>query len=305
MKSEIAIVEQCVVYYVTKKRAKSAVNFKPWLKAKREKPNLDRISELKISIRNITFPGLEKIKIPEEKHPLFLLLIQTQLGELVKIKERISKNIPLNCIPKFILINNNDYKKVKDFGNLSGGIILNRDKINPNNLGYMCYITLLNIYYHQAINKLADRLDTTTHIMDSVFELARTELKDATETRHAFERILEFETQVREIERSSRLAYEQLSQFRDKELYALRQQLDAEERLRNFHRAQKKSFLEIQQATNRLLEYSQRENVEKQKFVEAQEQLRILTEQEIRTLHEENNILKEKIQNLETGGKKG
>jgi len=291
-------VEKSIIYYVTKNKKKPSINLKPWLKKKVvHSPQGDNI-DLKITVKNLTFAELDKIEPSLKKFKLAILLFFVKTGEFAKIKKLIPKDEFLHAIPKYIFLPANDFKRIRNYGNLCEGIVLKSDDFDSKNLGWLAYLTLLNEHYYHQIDEMANRIDKTSQIMESVFDLARSELTDATEAGKAFERILDYESQVRETEYTSRVAYEQLSQFRDQEIFALRQQLDAEERLRNFHRAQKKGFLEIQEATNSLLEFSHRENEEKTKFLEAQEKLRALTEQEIRTLHAENKQLKEKLNEL-------
>jgi len=130
---------------------------------------------------------------------------------------------------------------------------------------------------------------------DGLFELARKENEQRDETIKAFEKILEYEVEIKKSQDSLNKAIESVNQLRDKELLELHERIKANEKLEELRREELKTALEMKEATERALEYSRIEEKGMDKIIKAQERLFKYTEQEIKTLLEENRELKKRL----------
>lgn len=130
---------------------------------------------------------------------------------------------------------------------------------------------------------------------EGLFELARKENQDRSEAVHAFEKILQYEQEIKKSQDNLNHAIEKVNQLRDRELLELHERIKATEQLEDFRREELKSILEIKEATEKVLEFSMIEERGMDKIIRAQDKLFQYTESEIRALLEENIELKKRL----------
>lgn len=179
--------------------------------------------------------------------------------------------------------------------NLKGNFLLLEYPIHKLELKWLIDKAIQAELYKRVSLEVSTSVLSNIGFFDGLFELARQENKDKSDTLKAYEKFLEYELEIKKSQDKLNQAIERVNELRDKELLELHERIKAQEKLDQLREEELKAALEFKQATEKVLEYSMIEERSMDKIIRAQDRLFRYTETEIKALMEENKELKKRL----------
>lgn len=179
--------------------------------------------------------------------------------------------------------------------NIQGNFLLLEYPLHKVELKWLIDKTIQAELYKRISLEVSTSCLANIGFFDSLFELARQENKDREDTLKAYEKILEYEMEIKKSQDKLNEAIERVNELRDKELLELHERIKAQEKLDILREEELKTALKIREATEKVLEYTALEEKSMDKIIRAQDRLFRYTEKEIKALMEENRELKKRL----------
>ena len=226
---------------------------------------------------------------------LALIRIQGEEGQLDDIVARVRTARHLNDLPKVLLLAEEDYAEaIKKVALLPRTVLLD-DSIRPFHLQLILELIVQQEYYRQVVYQLSHDSRQRGEVFENLMELGRRELKRSREESDAYRALVEYETEIRKSEKGISGAVDVVGRLKEQELLSLKTQLQATERLSQFRDNELREAREQIHAQEEVLNMSRRENIERDKIINALDRLRIYTDKELMDLFHENNELRRRL----------
>lgn len=251
----------------------------------------------------LRWQDLDQLPASGDAHQHAVYLFQVPDGQWSRRETEVRGNKSLNGSAKIVLLGEKDWREYsgksatekpvgKPDSEEPGLIVLRGENQDPLAVMWLLNLSLQLAHYRLAAREIEEEARNASGVFDKVFELARQEQLNEENQIHAYEALLDYEHEVRRSERNTLLALENLERFRDKEIGFLHEQLEATQQLNEFRDREMKDTLNLLDATMKVLSLARREEMEMNRIIQAQDNLRQFTDQEIRELLEENQRLK-------------
>lgn len=246
--------------------------------------------QVQIELINIPITGWEQIDFKREE--INIVFIQVSKEEWENFHKKMILGLDTHPQVQILIF----YPTEEGiFSNLKGNFLLLEYPIHKMELKWLIDKSIQAELYKRISLEVSTSCLANIGFFDGLFELARQENKDKTETLKAYEKILEYELEIKKSQDKLNQAIERVNELRDKELLELHERIKAQEKLDILREEELKNALKIKEATEKVLEYTAIEEKSMDKIIRAQDRLFRYTEQEIKALMEENKELKKRL----------
>lgn len=150
-------------------------------------------------------------------------------------------------------------------------------------------------YYRRMLKSLSSESRKRKVVIDRIMTLAQGEIQSAREESRALMELLNYEAEIRKSDKLIAAALEIASEWKEKELVDMKEHLTMMERLNLYRDKELARSQKEYDAANSALELGIRENLEREKIIEALDRLRKISDSELRRLDMENRELREKL----------
>lgn len=226
---------------------------------------------------------------------LSLLLIELSGAAALECLETLKKRRDLDDLPKLLLTGSEAYRDVQSRAALAPRTYLLDDSIRPDHLRILLDLMLQLEHYRRSVNRLVHDSRAQGRAFETVMDLARAEMQSAREESGALRALVEYEATQRRFEDSLQQALDRANSLRERELVALKRQLEAAERLSEYRDRELKEVRAVANAQEAVLEFSRQEGIERERILTALDRLRSLTDRELMDLFEENQQLRRRL----------
>ncbi|MBE7438622.1 MAG: hypothetical protein HS115_09240 [Spirochaetales bacterium] len=246
-----------------------------------------------IEIREASFADLENLTArPGEIH---LCLIQVEKGGMEAIGQAIHRAKSVYDIPKILLVPSGEARNFPVNPELLPRTLILEDSIQPQNLAVCLEQQLVLEYYRSIVYTLSHEIRQKTEAYEKLLALSQEELKAKQSESRAYAALMDYHVEHQAFADRVQKARESMDSMQNSELLQLSEQLEAYERLSAWRDQEMKSAEATLQATSTALDLSTKENLEKEKLLNAMDRLRNFTEQELQDLLTENNELRARL----------
>ena len=240
--------------------------------------------------RRAELPGIRPAK-----DVFHAFLLQCEAGHTEQIQESLKANRHLDDYPKIIVLPNEDYRAHQQEISLIPRALVLDDEIRPHYLRIVLEQVLQQEYYRQLVYRLSHETRQRAGAFENLLELARSELQSSKEENQAYKSLVEYEADVRRFDQNVQNGIEEAHALKGQELVTLKTQLEAMEKLSDFRDQELKRAHAALNATEKVLDMSRKENIERDRIIAALDHLRIFTDKELHELVEENAELRKKL----------
>lgn len=245
-----------------------------------------------VQIELITIPlnEWEKIEFPREE--INIVFVQVSKAEWENFHKKMIAGLDTHPQVQILIFSPTEPGVTS---NVKGNFLLLEYPIHKMELKWLIDKAIQAELYKRISLEVSTSCLANIGFFDGLFELARQENKDKAEAIKAYEKILEYELEIKKSQDRLNQAIERVNELRDKELLELHERIKAQERLDELREAELKEALQIKEATQKVLEYTAVEEKSMDKIIRAQDRLFRYTEKEIKALMEENKELKKRL----------
>ncbi|MCB1173685.1 MAG: hypothetical protein KDK39_08975 [Leptospiraceae bacterium] len=234
---------------------------------------------------------------PNQLHFFLIHVSSTQLAE--ETLSLLKANPQIHIWPALLLMSAADYARLKARANLIPSTVAVADDIQLEPLRILVEQMLYQLHYHQLLHELSLEMRKRSTVFDRVLEMAHQELKDARAESAALKALLDFDGDMKRTADSLQAAMQEAWNWKDHEAITLREQLQMVEKLNVFREKELAQAHQTIQATEKALEMSLQENLDREKVIVAMNRLRSLSDHELMDLYNENQQLKDQLARIQ------
>ncbi len=246
-----------------------------------------------LSVEEISIEELAKVE--PDASILHTFFIQLEAGKIARVAELLKAARYLQDYPKIIAVPADEYRQALQELSLLSRVIVLDDSIRPLHLKLFLSQVWQLEYYRRVVYNLSHDMRKQKEVYDNLIELARRELQVSRDENNAFEKLQEYDRHHKAFDEGLKRAMTSVDEMKDHEILELKTQLAAMETLSEYRDEEYNLARETLKATENVLTLSERENIERDKIINALDRLRNLTEQELLDLIHENNELRARL----------
>ncbi|MCB1178619.1 MAG: hypothetical protein KDK36_13625 [Leptospiraceae bacterium] len=247
--------------------------------------------KISIQVNNVHLEDIFNLEFSEDNINLVYLTIDSNDWKELSIKIINT----LNTHPKIqqTLIHVTDFQEVPGLEN--GKILVLESPLRKKELKLIIDKTIQAEYYKRTSLEIGSSCLSNIGFFEGVFDLAREENRQQSETIKAFEKMLEYESKIKVSRDQLLKAVENVNDLREKELVELHERIKAAENMDALKSEELKIAIEESKAKDAALQFSRIEEINMDKILKAHTRLFKYSDQEIRALMNENIELKKKL----------
>lgn len=251
-------------------------------------------SKIKVQVNQMQLDELDRITIsPNDIHIVFL---QVSFAEWKQIQSTITSAFEANPFVSLILISSEDgVDQIQEVVQGHAKYLVLENPLHVRELRMILDRTIQSESYKAAALDIGNSCLENVGFFEGVFTLAHQEYEESKKENEALRSILKYEELVKRSQAGINTALDKVNDMKNQELIELHERVKASQQLDELREKELKQALELQKATEQVLNYSRIEEMNLDKILRAQDRLFEYTEQEIKELVEENRSLKKKL----------
>ncbi len=254
---------------------------------------LTETGQFRLEVKEVDLGSLAEVK--PDKDIFHVFLIQGENGGLGKLTKLFRSTRHLDEYPRLVILPAEDYRQAQVELALVSRTYLLEDSIRPQNLKILLELVLQQEYYRHLVYQLSRESRQQNAVFDNLLTLARSELKQTSEESSAYKSLLEFESSHHRFSENLRVAMEETMNLKNMEMLSMKSQLEAIERLSDYRTQEIADVRKSFHAAEAVLDLSRKENLERDKIINAMDRLRLYTDKELLDLYHENLELRKRL----------